>query len=296
MKLEKAYSIELDKVVSASEADNHYQNGEISSKFSFTCPGENCNAQVTCANLDKPVIKRIRSPYYLIVGECCDGCEINRAIEGENRRRGVGRNIYSESEGYIHDAVRLDVTPLSNKRSSGHIDLEGDGSYIVGGKSTSVDSRSKRKVQQKRRLSALVSAFRNKEYLKIQVPNEGVMPILDFFIDVRDKEIGDLDDGYRVYYGKAWVNKSDKGYSVRFRDTMKCNDIISNPSFFVPLRFLEESSFGDFNLRFMDDLANKKLKDVYILCEVAPYLVKKKYINFMLNGVDFFECRQPGAR
>lgn len=288
MKLEKAYSIEIDKIVSASEADSYYQKGEISSKFAFTCPGDNCNAQVTCANLDKPVIKRIRSPYYLIVGACCDGCEINRAIEAENRRRGVGRDIYSKNEVGIYGAVRLDVTPLSNKRSSGYVDSGDDGFDIAWGKSSSVDSGSKRKNQPKRRLSSLVSAFINKEDLNIQVPNEGVMPILDFFIDVRDKEIVDLDDGYRVYYGKAWVNKSDKGYIIRFKDTMKCGDIISSPSFFVPLRFFEESSFGDFNLNFMDVLANKKLKDVYILCEVAPYLVKKKYINLMLKGLEFF--------
>jgi len=53
MKLEKAFSKEPQLRITATEADKQFQNGVIKSKFKFSCPDEKCDAQVTCANLDK---------------------------------------------------------------------------------------------------------------------------------------------------------------------------------------------------------------------------------------------------
>lgn len=53
MKLEEAFSLELRRLVSADDADRAF-NKAINSKHMFKCPDPKCDAQVTCANLDKP--------------------------------------------------------------------------------------------------------------------------------------------------------------------------------------------------------------------------------------------------
>jgi len=67
LKLEKAYSKDIKLCITAYKADMLYRKGKIKSKYNFKCPDENCNAPVTCANLDRPKEKRKRDPYYKVV-------------------------------------------------------------------------------------------------------------------------------------------------------------------------------------------------------------------------------------
>ncbi len=57
MKLDKAFAEDIELSITAQEADNQFAEGKIKSKFSFQCPDENCDAPVTCANLDRRVAK-----------------------------------------------------------------------------------------------------------------------------------------------------------------------------------------------------------------------------------------------
>lgn len=80
MKLEKAYSQDLKRTITPEDADYNFSSGKISSKYAFTCPDENCDAAVTCANLDKEKSQRKIPPYYRVVGEHNINCLINQAI------------------------------------------------------------------------------------------------------------------------------------------------------------------------------------------------------------------------
>lgn len=80
MKFEKAFSLDLNRTITAADADYYYQRGAIHSKFSFKCPDLHCNAQVTCANLDRPKEKRILDPYYRVVSDHSNACTIAKDI------------------------------------------------------------------------------------------------------------------------------------------------------------------------------------------------------------------------
>lgn len=287
MKLEKAYSLDLKKNISASDADGRYKR-VISSKFAFKCPGESCEAQITCANLDKPKHRRKREPYYKIVGEHCESCEIQKDIEPSKRRRSIEDDIYSDADEYIDNAVRLDVSPPSAKRPDVQ---EPDGltqSDDVKTRRPATSEDGKRKIQPSRRLSSLVSAFLNNEPMTIQVPGEGTMSVQDFFVAVDGQDIQVFEDHFRVYYGKAWINKNEKGYSIRFNNQLKFGSLEVRPSFFIPAKMVDESSYRKFQSATLDKLANNYLKDIYILCETGP-IPKGEYINFWLDGLEYLE-------
>ncbi|WP_114717658.1 hypothetical protein [Vibrio cholerae] len=287
MKLEKAYSLDLKKDISASDADGRYKR-VISSKFAFKCPGKSCEAQVTCANLDKPKYKRKREPYYKIVGDHCESCEIQKDIEPSKRRRAIEDDIYSDADEYIDNAVRLDVSPPSVKRPDVQEPADPSQSDDIKTRRPATPEDGKRKIQPSRRLSSLVSAFLNNEPMTIQVPGEGIMSIQDFFVAVDGQDIQVFEDYFRVYYGKAWINKNDKGYSIRFNNQLKFGSLEVRPSFFIPAKMVDESSYRKFQSATLDKLANKYLKDIYILCETGP-TQKGEYINFWLDGLEYLE-------
>ncbi|EJL6589376.1 hypothetical protein V5H08_02130 [Vibrio cholerae] len=287
MKLEKAYSLDLKKDISASDADGRYKR-VISSKFAFKCPGKSCEAQVTCANLDKPKYKRKREPYYKIVGDHCESCEIQKDIEPSKRRRAIEDDIYSDADEYIDNAVRLDVSPPSVKRPDVQEPADPSQSDDIKTRRPATPEDGKRKIQPSRRLSSLVSAFLNNEPMTIQVPGEGIMSIKDFFVAVDGQDIQVFEDYFRVYYGKAWINKNDKGYIIRFNNQLKFGSLEVRPSFFIPAKMVDESSYRKFQSATLDKLANKYLKDIYILCETGP-TQKGEYINFWLDGLEYLE-------
>ena len=99
MKLEKAFSLDLDRTITAIDADYLYQHGVIHSPKSFKCTNLHCNARITCANLDKPKTKRKRDPYFKLVSKHSDVCNITEDIfvlKGEKIVQDDGYNNSNE--------------------------------------------------------------------------------------------------------------------------------------------------------------------------------------------------------
>ncbi len=116
MKLDKAFAEDIALNITAQEADKQFAEGNIKSKFSFQCPDENCDAPVTCANLDRPKAKRKRDPYYKVVGEHNSKCDIAKDIDPQKKSSRITSDIYSDSDEYIDHAIRLNLQPPSTKR------------------------------------------------------------------------------------------------------------------------------------------------------------------------------------
>ncbi|CAI3934857.1 unnamed protein product [Commensalibacter communis] len=70
--------------MTAVRADILYQAKKIQDKAKFKCLGKNCTAQVTCANLDKPLAERINKLHFRIYGHHTDGCSIKKDIDNDN--------------------------------------------------------------------------------------------------------------------------------------------------------------------------------------------------------------------
>ncbi|UYO93944.1 hypothetical protein [Pollutimonas sp. M17] len=295
MKLEKAYSEELNKNITAEEADYRYSIGDITSKYAFSCPDDSCTAPVTCANLDKPKAKRKRDPYYKIVGEHHPDCLIKKDINLSDKRPATSDSLYSGHDEYIDGAVRLNLNPPSAKRFGGEaIRLDKERMALVGLRQYVVEE-GKRRIRPSKTLSSMIDAFLNHEDIAVQLPRAGTLPIKDLFVELDAQEISNFEDEYRIYYGKAWINKNDKGYVIRFVNTLKYGELETRPTFFVPQDMIEQTSYTKFRSSVLDKLTDKLPKNLFILSETGPYF-KDRYINFWLEGLEYMDYRDLQPR
>jgi len=290
MKLDKAFAEDIELSITAQEADNQFTEGKIKSKFSFQCPDENCDAPVTCANLDRPKIKRKRDPYYKVVGEHSPQCDIAKDIDPQKKSTRITTDIYSDSDEYVDHAIRLNLQPPSTKRPEppGNSQVVDD---TEGRARPGKDPESgKRKIQRSKTLSSLIDAFLAKESHTIQLPEIGVIDIKNLFVEINEQELSDLEDEFRIYYGKAWFNKKESGYSIVFDNTLTSGDIAKRPSTYMPIDKLEASNFKRFNLNTLEKIADGKPKMVFLLSETGPR-VKNEYINIWCDGPEYLDYR-----
>ncbi|MBX2808376.1 MAG: hypothetical protein KTR20_07040 [Cellvibrionaceae bacterium] len=290
MKLPTAYSLDIKKAMTAELADQLYQEGKISSKFAFECPDEHCHAQVTCANLDKPKHKRRRDPYYKVVGEHSDKCLIKKDSKGSSTKTSRYNDLYSDSDEYYSDAVRLNLQPPSTKRPITDDKEPNTHQSESKARPSSSEDSGKRKIQRSKTPSSFIDAFLANESLTIQLPTVGLIDIQDFFIEIDGQDINDFPDELRIYYGKAWINKHEKGYSFRFANELTSGDLTTRPSTYLSEKDLQQTSFRRFEQLKLDKLANNIPKTVFILSETSPY-PNDPYINIWCDGPEYLDYR-----
>ncbi|MDH3973592.1 MAG: hypothetical protein OEV42_04865 [Deltaproteobacteria bacterium] len=294
MKLEKALSLELGQNLAAEKADQLYLTGKLRSKYEFECPDPNCDAQVTCANLDRPKHLRKRDPYYKFVSQHKDNCNIGKEIK---LKRGytIGQtdDLYGYEDVFHENSVRLNLQPPSVYRSdSNRRTEENKGDYRSLGHKNQYSGN--RKIQQRKTLSALVDSFLNGENFDVQLPKTGFISLQDLFIKVDNQDISELQDDYRVYYGKAWLNKtvSGKEFYVRFVNKLRHGKLEIRPTFFISSELIEQYSYKKFHRHSLETLVNRTQKDIFLISETAPVLDRAgKHINFYLEGLSYMDYR-----
>ena len=291
MKLEKAYSIDLKKDITPAEADDQFQQGNIRSKFKFKCPDEKCNAQVTCANLDRPKHLRKREPYYKVVGNHHVDCLIAKDIKEQPAKKQI-YDIYRPEDKPIEGAFRINLQPPSTKKiKSGNSELDKTNHTSHSKLSGNQTSHSQRQIQSSKTLSSIIDSFLNNETIDIDMPNIGKISIQELFIEVNGQDISDFPDEWRIYYGKAWFNQRDEGFSVKFANELSAGEIKKKPSFYISNTALANSGFAKFNQQKMIEIANKKPKQVFLLSETGPYLKDDKFINIWCEAPHFMDYR-----
>ena len=157
--------------------------------------------------------------------------------------------------------------------------------------------KNKVSTNQTKTLSVLVSSFLNNENFSITLPRPYQERILlrEAFIKVDGQDLSSLEQNcWRVYYGKAWINKLSSGdYKIKFDSQL--NDLSLEesgvrPSFFISKSMIDDSPYEKFKKEKMDELiVQKKPKQVFILSDVPSLNHTKKYINFMLEGLPYLE-------
>ncbi len=290
VKLEKALSEDIELNISAQEADRQFAEGNVKSKFNFQCPDENCDAPVTCANLDRPKEKRKRDPYYKVVGKHSSQCNLAKDIDNRRKAPRTTLDIYSDSDEYIDHAIRLNLQPASTKRP------ETMGATISNecnegkARQRGEQEAGKRKIQRSKTLSSLIDSYLAKESLVVQLPEIGVIDINDLFVKINGQDLSGFEDEFRVYYGKAWFNKKEKGYSIVFDKTLTLDGTTKRLSTYIPIDMIETSSFKRFNMSALERISDGKPKMVFLLSELGPR-VKNGYINIWCEGLEYLDYR-----
>ncbi|MGC0839332.1 MULTISPECIES: hypothetical protein [Pantoea] len=291
MKLEEAFSLELRRLVSADDADRAF-NKAITSKHMFKCPDTKCDAQVTCANLDKPKSFRKRDPYFIFVSEHIQGCPIGENIVRELRKSKKGMKD-PEALSYINDdVIELDLSSGRRKilKDDNVENEKSDPSSSNRNQKKSSDEDTHQKRHSRKRLSGLVEAFLAGEERFVETI-DGKIHIKDLFIPISAKQdISILPDEPKIYHGKAWLNKIKDYYQVRFNSDMVCGELKCKPTFFIPASLVnDESNLVRTSRANLDKLTSSKptkLLNMFIFSSVPPVKSNKgNHINFLLNDM-----------
>ncbi|MDP8100053.1 hypothetical protein [Pasteurella atlantica] len=288
MSIDKAYSKQYKKNITASEADFLFKKGIITSKYEFECPDKNCTAQIICANLDKPQEKRKVPPYFKFSNDThVEGCSIGENREKEKQKI-KNNGAYSDKLEYQIGAVRLDLT-LPQVANKPQLD-SGNNSSNSTSSTISTKNRQKQIREQHKRISSLVANFNNGDNFEVQLPNGFVVLLQDFFTKINGQNINIFDDELHGYYGKAWINKYEGRFQVKFDSKLKWGDMEIRPTFFINQEDIDSYPNKKFQVEQLEKLSGNIPKNVYLICDVAPYLSKSgKYINFKLENLAYLE-------
>lgn len=88
-RIDVAYSLELGKVVDAYQANELWMEGFLSDKWAFECTGRNCDARITCKNMDTMASDRKRCPHFIFSSRSnmhAPDCEVYAQYSEQNEK------------------------------------------------------------------------------------------------------------------------------------------------------------------------------------------------------------------
>lgn len=232
MSLDIAYSIEVDDYLDPDRAYDFYWSGLIKDKKKFLCPGTDCTARVTCANLDEDVQDMKVVPHFRIYGSHSESCEIFNNIPLDLRYED-GTSI-KEERSSVDESI-VDV-----------FQLERPPSYYDEPKVNSFPSQNLVKRSQfiKRHTEAVlrengcvgnVYSVRSVVSRYIRYKKDGSLNHRRVHIQGRDvhyksifkciweQNLDTLPDYPVIYYGWAYINRlpSGCGYQIKFKNILQ---------------------------------------------------------------------------
>jgi len=237
-RIDYAWSKELNKELTASEAHEKWLLGELGDKTMFECRDAKCNAQITCVNMDKHLYQMKVREHFKVYGEHSPECEEVKETKEIDKRKKTGE---PQKAPYIEEEITF-----NNIRPKNHGEIvigKKDDSDPVGsdaktiGKGSNVTGQTKGKRKHNLYLlSTLVSKYlvAKKEHrldttrVKVQFDNEK-KPYLfymnNLFVDIKDMEYDATENWKKkVYFGKGVISKKgETEYWINFENCFQGN-------------------------------------------------------------------------
>ncbi|WP_436897276.1 hypothetical protein [Acinetobacter gyllenbergii] len=293
-----AKSLEINQIITTSEADHHRELGNIRSQHLFECIDDACDAQITCANLLKKVSDRKKEPYFIYVGDHSEGCKEKEKIEINEREQ--QRKQESNPRKYISEEFAFFNF---DKPSSKKIETTVIGSDLVSSAgadaTSSTDGQNQTSARpSKKALSTWVKLFKQNNTDISVIYNDDEIHIRDLFINMDDvTDISALDEEPRIYYGTVWINPKDNiGIQFAFNKKVKLDQLLQQPSLMLfNSKIKDEALNGRFSGRTLTQLSERRSKNnkkipltLYIFSQLPPQLSKDgKYINFYAKELTY---------
>lgn len=306
MKIEKAYCKDCKEVMDAELAYDYYWNGKIHDKRNFECPSELCDANITCANLDKLRQDMKVDPYYKSVGEHSKDCILEKDIINKSKKAASQTDSPSKSKNSKSNGT-ADIFILERPKSHWEREQTDD---LAGGSTTGAEQ--KRSIKRKARESyfspsryfsvmSLVS-----KYFKLKKANrldDAYININRFdicydemFIEIDEQDLSTLSEYPRIYFGKAFVNLLKNGdYSINFANKLSIQGSLIRPSLYLSKKSILESFSKKVKEKKFEALSAKEYPSIWAFAYSKPCANEKDertYINFHLKNMDLFDFRE----
>lgn len=295
MKIDIAYSKEKHRLMTAIEANELWQNGELKDKHEFICPGKDCDVPITCAGMDKFKIEQKRIPHFI----------------WGHRNPTHGKDCDFESVIYKYQQQSHSVKLANDKKSYNEVIFDfnnADTKNII--KKSSINNNSKNTKNSK---GSKTNNNNQNNYSRIVKPHYSLLSsLLNLFFDA--KENNDLDNRYvrmkfkrksydyklstlfkeidkyeldhetktKIFYGDAIVNKKNGNYYIKFEDkfknydaevrcTIKEEDILKVKNASAKLQYFDRQLNEKLQIFIMGDLKKIEGKDNKKLVYINPY-------------------------
>lgn len=292
-KIELAYSLEIDDVVDAMEANELWLEGVLIDKRAFECASKNCDAKITCKNMDTFADSRKVMPHFIMANRENKHtflCEIYKEYveregirgkrKGEGKANSIGRKVCFHMERPESHRI-INRTALENEKQKGQ------------------DSKNEIKEAVKKRknrnsnyywLNSLIGYYVN-SYMEGTTHQDkvdidfGKNKTIEYRLDKLFKrisneiEITDKEWYHYVYYGKGRVfARNDGGYDIVFGE--KFLDSKKDVKCVISKKLIENCQCGRTNKISLLDKAKGKERFIYVLSSRNVDDVKGKvYLN-----------------
>lgn len=305
MKVEEAYSTDYCGTVDAEKAYDLFWSGTIKNKKNFECPDPNCEAQITCANLDKVRDKMKNVLHFKAYGLHSSKCnvvsdKIKVTREQDIIDSGEPRKSYIESE--------TDILLLKRpKQHSRIVNILTNVSVIENNAIKSkikqnYFSNSKRDPEYST-IKPLVSKFEEyllkghlyKHFIKI---SDYKLSYKSMFIEVNNQEFNTFSKYPRIYYGEAIIIKArTNDYRIRFINQINHQGKSYNPEVYINESLLNKHYMRRYWKNLLDEIVLLKNNVLfYVYCkpgfnESTKSNVTTTYLNFKSNSLDYLEFK-----
>lgn len=277
-KVELAYSLEINAIVDAMEANELWLESILSDKRAFECIYENCDAKITCKNMDTYADNRKVIPHFIMASRENKHnalCEIYKEYEERESIRGKSKN--EEEASNIGRSVCFHMERPENHRVitrtfSGEVSQNEQDS-----------KRERKRTSEKRKnrnsnyywLNSLIGYYINsfkegrihQDTVEIDFGknNKFTYRLSKLFKRInKEIEVTDKDKNHYVYFGKGKVFfRKDGGYDLVFYE--KFIDSEKNVKCVISKKMIEDCQYGRVNKVSILEAAKGKERFIYVL-------------------------------
>ena len=292
-KIDTAYSLEIKDVIDAIEANELWIEGILKDKRLFKCIDDNCNARITCKNMDTFADKRKVNPHFIMSDRenmHSSTCEINKELEEKRSKKREKKG--GRASQYIGKKVCFHIERPKSHRIVEYKIINDEKGNVTNIEEEKKKNRENRKMHNSNYywLNSLIWYYID-AYKKGTTEQDTVE--LDFgankkytyslnrlFKRIKNEKEATERDGYHyVYYGKGTVYlRTDGGYDLVFYEKffgsgrrVKC---------IVEKIVLDTCEYGKLNKTNVLKAAIGKERFIYTL---SSKNINKKYNTVFLN-------------
>ncbi len=296
-KLEEAYSLEYGDVIDAEKSYELFWDGSISDKRSFQCTDTNCEAQITCVNIDKKRGEMKQIPHFKCYGEHSDKCEVIKEFDElqENKNKKDKRS----SMKYIDGTV--DIFSFNRPKRDGIVIKTKEAIDKVDAKERKARIKEQRKSSGRRNITyysikPLISKFEkyfeegslDKHFIDIKGFNVSYKRM---FVSIKDIEIERVEKYYRVYFGTGRIYKTKKNnhdFVIFFEEGWGNKG--TKTSIYISTKVIDEHYRKNKWREELEDLVEGKDKKIMFFINSKPEK-KGDIIYLPISNMDFIDYR-----
>ena len=311
MSLDTAYSTEVDDYLDPDRAYDLYWAGLITDKRKFLCPGSDCTAQVTCANLDEDTQDMKMVPHFRVYGQHSESCKIFNDVPLDLQYE--DETLVKEEKKPINESV-VDVFLLERPKS--YYDESKKG------KPNNNDIK-KQKLQKKSKGAVIrengsigdIYSVRSVVGRYIRYKKDGSLNhrrvnikghdvhYKSIFKCIWEQDLQTLPEYPVIYYGWAFVNRlpSGNGYQIKFKKNFKKADDDFTTTVMIGDRLIDSYKVKKLVTTRLEKIIQKESPTAFVFIYGKPEEnVSKtghKYANFSIQNLDMidinYDCPLP---